>query len=138
MSTMILAAAHLKGPHIDWASFMPLVILGVGALVVLMIGLFGTVARNAVVPLVTIATLVASIVIEITRLHHPTSIISGALAIDGLALMLDMIFAVAAIATVVLSLRHPAPRSAGSRRVQLAHPLQRAGHGRCSCPPRTW
>jgi NADH-quinone oxidoreductase subunit N len=113
MSTMILAAAHLKGPHIDWASFMPLLILGVGALVVLMIGLFGTVARNVVVPLATIATLIASIVVEITRLHHPAAIISGALQIDGLALVLDMIFAVAAIACVLLSLRGQAPRSAG-------------------------
>jgi NADH-quinone oxidoreductase subunit N len=114
MTTVFLAAAHLTGPHIDWASFMPLVILGVGALVVLMIGLFGAVARNVVVPLVTVASLVASIVIEVTRLHHQTSIISGALAIDGLALVLDMIFAVAAIAAVLLSLRDAAPRSAGS------------------------
>ncbi|HEX3975764.1 MAG TPA: NADH-quinone oxidoreductase subunit N [Solirubrobacteraceae bacterium] len=112
-STLILAAAHLKGPHIDWASFMPFVILGVGALVVLMIGLFGTVARTAVVPLVTVATLVASIVIEITRLDHQAAIISGALQVDGLALVLDMIFAVAAIAAVILSLRAEAPRSAG-------------------------
>jgi NADH-quinone oxidoreductase subunit N len=113
MTTMILAAAHLKGPHIDWASFMPLVILGVGALVVLMAGLFGSMARRVLVPLLTIATLVASIVDAATRLHHPASIISGALQIDGLALVLDMIFAVAAIAAVVLSLRDRAPRSAG-------------------------
>jgi NADH-quinone oxidoreductase subunit N len=113
MTTMILAAAHLKGPHIDWASFMPLVILGVGALVVLMAGLFGSVARRVLVPLLTIATLVASIVDAATRLHHPASIISGALQIDGLALVLDMIFAVAAIAVVVLSVRDRAPRSAG-------------------------
>jgi NADH-quinone oxidoreductase subunit N len=113
MSTLILAAAHLKGPHIDWASFMPLVILGVGALVVLMAGLFGSVARRVLVPLLTIATLVASIVDAATRLHHPASIISGALQIDGLALVLDMIFAVAAIAVVVLSVRDRAPRSAG-------------------------
>jgi NADH-quinone oxidoreductase subunit N len=113
MSTLILATAHLKGPHIDWASFMPLLILGVGAMVVLLVGLFGTAARMVLVPLLTIATLVASIVVEATRLHHPTSIISNALAIDGLALVLDMIFAVAAIAAVVLSLRDRAPRSAG-------------------------
>jgi NADH-quinone oxidoreductase subunit N len=113
MSTLILAAAHLKGPHIDWASFMPLVILGVGALVVLMAGLFGSMARRVLVPLLTIATLVASIVDAATRLHHPASIISGALQIDGLALVLDMIFAVAAIAAVVLSLRDRARRSAG-------------------------
>ncbi|MGZ4293561.1 MAG: NADH-quinone oxidoreductase subunit N [Solirubrobacteraceae bacterium] len=115
MTLAVLAAAHLKGPHIDWASFMPFLILGVGALVVLVIGLFGAVARERVVPLVTIATLVASIVIEVSRLHHPpTSIIAGALVVDGLALVLDMIFAVAAIAAVILSLRESAPRTAGS------------------------
>ncbi len=113
MSTLILAAAHFKGPHIDWASFMPMLILGVGALVVLMIGLLGSVARTTVVPLVTVGVLLASIVIEATRLHHQTAIISGALQIDGLALVLDMIFAVAAIAAVILSLRTEAPRSAG-------------------------
>ena len=113
MSVAILAAAHLSGPHIDWASFMPFVILGVGALAVLLIGLFGRVARETVVPLVTIAALLASIVIEATRLHHPASIIADALAVDGLALVLDMIFAVAAIAAVILSLREPATRIAG-------------------------
>ncbi len=113
MSTTILAAAQFKGPHIDWASFMPLVILGVGALLVLMVGLFGAVARRVVVPALTVATLVASIVVEATRLHHPASIISDALQIDGLALILDMIFAAGAIAAVVLSLRDRAPRSAG-------------------------
>ena len=113
MTTMILAAAQIPHPHIDWASFMPFLILGVGALVVLLIGLFGTVARTTVVPLVTVATLLASIVIEVTRLDHPASIIAGALRVDGLALVLDMIFAVAAIAAVILSLRHQAPRSAG-------------------------
>ncbi len=113
MSAAILAAAHLSGPHIDWASFMPFVILGVGALAVLLIGLFGRVARETVVPLVTIAALVASIVIEVTRLNHPASIISHALAVDGLALVLDMIFAVAAIAAVILSLRESATRIAG-------------------------
>ena len=115
MSVAILAAAHLKGPYIDWASFMPIVILSAGAIVVLMLGLFGPVVRERVVPVVTIAVLLASIVIEVTRLSHPpTSIIAGALVVDGLALVLDMIFAVAAIAAVILSLRDAGPRSAGA------------------------
>jgi NADH-quinone oxidoreductase subunit N len=115
MSVAILAAAHLKGPHIDWPAFMPFVILSVGAIAVLMIGLFGTFARERLVPLVTIAFLLASIVVEATRLSHPpTSIIAGALVVDGLALVLDMIFAVAAIAAALLSLRESAPRTAGS------------------------
>ena len=46
-----LAAAHIKGPHIDWLSLMPLLILGGGALVVLLLGLLGaTVVRERVVP----------------------------------------------------------------------------------------
>jgi NADH-quinone oxidoreductase subunit N len=109
----LAAAAHLKGPHIDWGSFMPFVILGVGALVVLMIGLLGAVARERISPMVTILTLAASIADEVARFNHPASIISGALAVDGLALVLDLIFATAAIACVLMSLRSRAPVTAG-------------------------
>jgi NADH-quinone oxidoreductase subunit N len=111
--TLVLAAAHLHGPHIDWGAFMPILILAGGALVVLLIGLLGPVARERIVPLVTIVALAAMIGDAISRLNHPASIISGALAIDGLALVLDIVFAAAAIACVILSLRSPAPSSAG-------------------------
>jgi NADH-quinone oxidoreductase subunit N len=112
---LILASAHhLKGPHIDWASFSPFVTLAVGAVVVLMGGLLsGWVARERIVPVLTILTLAISIVTEIARFKHPASIISGALVVDDLALILDLIFAVAAIACVVISLRTRAPGSAG-------------------------
>jgi NADH-quinone oxidoreductase subunit N len=114
---LTLAVAHLKGPHIDWASFMPLVVVGGGALIVLLIGLLGggehTATRGRVVPLVTIAVLAAFMVVGISRFGHPASIIAGALSIDDLALVLDMIFAVAAIACVLLSLRARAPETAG-------------------------
>jgi NADH-quinone oxidoreductase subunit N len=111
---LLAVSHHLKGPHIDWASFSPLVALSVGALVVLLVGLLpGAVARKRVVPLLTILTLAASIALEIWRFKHQASIISGALRIDDLALILDLIFAVAAIACVVMSLRSPAPDSAG-------------------------
>jgi NADH-quinone oxidoreductase subunit N len=114
---LTLAVAHLKGPHIDWASFMPFVILGGGALIVLLVGLLGggehTETRGRVVPLLTIAVLAAFMVVGISRFHHPASIIAGALSVDDLALVLDMIFAVAAIACVLLSLRARAPETAG-------------------------
>jgi NADH-quinone oxidoreductase subunit N len=104
----------MHGPHIDWASFMPIVVLAAGALLVLLVGLLrGSVARQRVVPLLTVTTLAAAIVVEITRFHHTASIVSQALAIDDLALILDLIFAVAAIACVILSLRSPAPTTAG-------------------------
>ena len=115
--TIAAATGHLKGPHIDWASFMPLLIIGGGALIVLLIGLLGggehTATRGRVVPLVTIAVLAAFVVIGISRFNHPASIIAGALSIDDLALVLDMIFATAAIACVLLSLRARAPETAG-------------------------
>jgi len=111
---LLLAAGHLKGPHIDWASFSPLAALGIGALVVLLAGLLpGRAARERLVPLLTLLTLAISIAAEIARFKHPASIISGALQVDDLALILDLIFSVAAIAVVVISLRTPAPGSAG-------------------------
>jgi NADH-quinone oxidoreductase subunit N len=115
--TIAAATGHLKGPHIDWASFMPFCIMGGGALIVLLIGLLGggehTATRGRVVPLVTIAVLAAFMVVGISRFNHPASIIAGALSVDDLALVLDMIFATAAIACVLLSLRARAPETAG-------------------------
>ncbi|MFZ0092151.1 MAG: NADH-quinone oxidoreductase subunit N [Solirubrobacteraceae bacterium] len=114
MTLPIAAAAHLHGPHIYWAPFMPFVILAGGSLAALLVGLApGQVARTRVVPVVTLATLLATIVVVITRLDHPASIISGALRVDGLALVLDLVFCAAAIACVLLSLRAPAAGSAG-------------------------
>jgi NADH-quinone oxidoreductase subunit N len=60
-----------------------------------------------------ILALLAMIGLSIWRLHHPASIISGALRIDDLALEVDMLLAGAGIATVLLSWRALAPREAG-------------------------
>jgi NADH-quinone oxidoreductase subunit N len=110
----VLAAAHIKGPHIDWASLSPIVALAAGALVVLLVGLLRhRWVREQVVPALTLITLAVAIGLEIWRLDHPASIISGALAVDGLALVLDLIFAASAFAAVLLSWRGAAPRSAG-------------------------
>jgi NADH-quinone oxidoreductase subunit N len=105
---------HIKGPHIDWASLSPIVILGGGALIVLMIGLIGerSIRENGV-PLLTIAALGGAIAAEIVRFHHTASIISGALRIDDLALIIDMACAASAIAAVLLSWRGEASQQAG-------------------------
>ena len=118
MTMLTLAAtAHLHGPHIDWASFMPIAILGGGALIVLIVGLLGghraEGTRARVTALVAIMTFAAALVVEISRFDHQTSIISSALRIDDLSLILDMLFAVSGIATVLLSLRSPAVSTAG-------------------------
>jgi NADH-quinone oxidoreductase subunit N len=114
MTLLLAATGYIKGPHIDWASLSPFMALTIGALVVLMIGLLrAEFVRERVVPMLTLVTLGATLAFEISRFGHPRSIISGALRVDDLALLLDMIFAVAAMATVVLSLRVRAPRESG-------------------------
>jgi NADH-quinone oxidoreductase subunit N len=111
---IVFTATHIKGPHIDWASLSPIVVLGVGGVIVLLVGLLrGSVARERVVPLLTLLTFGGVIAAEITRFDHSRQIISGALAIDDLALVLNLIFAVAAIAAVLLSFRARAPHEAG-------------------------
>jgi NADH-quinone oxidoreductase subunit N len=106
---------HVHGPYIDWAALSPLVALGAGALIVLLVGLLrGAVARERVVPFLSLLTLATAIGLEIWRMGHPgVTIIAGALRIDDLALEIDMICAAAAITSVILSWRAFAPREAG-------------------------
>ena len=114
MTPLLLAAAHMSGPHIDWKAFSPLLVLGGGGLVVLLVGLFRPAAiRENVVPGLTVATFALTIAACIWRFHHTTAIIAGALRIDNLSLELIMLFAVAGIATVLMSWRAIAPRESG-------------------------
>ena len=110
----VLAAAHIPGPHIDWAALSPLGALTIGALVVLLVGTLGPAfVRERIVPLLTVLTLGAAIACAIWRFDHHAEIISKALVIDDFALVLDLIFSVSALAAVLLSLRGRAPREAG-------------------------
>ena len=114
IATVHHASHHLAGPHIDWAAFSPLLAPVAGGVLILLVGLLRhRGVRERVVPALTIGTLLAMIGLSIWRFHHPASIISGALRIDDLALELDMLFAVAGIAAVLLSWRDVAPREAG-------------------------
>src|SRR2546421_9144754 len=110
----LASAHHIAGPDIDWAAFSPLVGLTAGGLVVQLVGLLpAPVARERVVPALTVATLLAAVGLEIWRFHHQASIISGALRIDDLALELDMIFSIAGITAVLLSWHSVAPHESG-------------------------
>ncbi len=115
MSTLLIAAAHIKGPHIHWAALAPLIVLAAGALVVLLVGLAGSsTIRSRVVPGLSLLTLAGAIGTEIWRMQKPAeTIVAGALRIDDLALTIDLVCAVAAVAAVLLSLRAVAPREAG-------------------------
>ncbi len=111
---LVMAAAHIKGPHIDWAGLSPIVVLVAGGLIVLLVGLLRSgVVRRQIVPALTVITFVCTIAAAVWRFHHPASIVSGALRIDDLALELDMLFAVGGLAAVLLSWRAIAPHEAG-------------------------
>ena len=63
---LAVVSQHLKGPHIDWAAFAPFVTLSAGAVLVLLLGLLrGKVARERVVPVLTILTLLVGIGFEV-------------------------------------------------------------------------
>ena len=114
MNTLILAASQVKGPHIDWAALSPILAPAVGGLIVLLVGLLSSsLVRERVVPALALIAFAASIGCAIWRFNDPASIVSGALRIDDLALILDMLFSVAGIGTVLLSLGGVAPRQSG-------------------------
>ncbi len=115
---VVLVVTHqttrIHGPHIDWASLSPLLVLAGGGLVVLLVGLVRSqMVRTRIVPLFALVAFTGAIGAEIARFHHPATIIAGALRIDDLALIIDMICATSGIAAVLLSLRARAPREAG-------------------------
>jgi NADH-quinone oxidoreductase subunit N len=112
--TPVVAAAHIKGPHVDWAGLSPIVALTGGLLVVLLVGLLrGRGARERLVPALTLIVLAATVGLTIWRWHHPASIVSGALAVDQLSLVLGLLFSLAGIAAVLLAWRGRAPGEAG-------------------------
>jgi NADH-quinone oxidoreductase subunit N len=125
-ATLVLAAAHLKGPHIDWRALSPLVVLTAGGLIVLLVGLFRTrVVRESIVPALAALTFLCTLAAAIVAFnHHPTGsvgfclvdapgCVSAPLAMDRLALELDMLFAVAGLATVLMSWRSIAVSESG-------------------------
>jgi NADH-quinone oxidoreductase subunit N len=104
----------MKGPHIDWAAVSPLVALTVGACLVLMAGLLrAAFVRTAVVPGLSVLTLLAAAGLGVWQWGENTSVIAGAISIDDLTLALLMIFVFAGVATVLLSARSLAAAEAG-------------------------
>jgi len=108
----VLAAAHLLAhPHVDFGGLSPLIALLGGAAIVLLLGLARSgVAREHGVPLLSLATLGASLGLTIWQLHQQKSIVAAALRIDDLALVLNIVLVAGAAATVLLAWRGPAAR----------------------------
>ena len=111
---MNLALATLKGPHVDFAGLSPLMALLGGAVVVLLTGLLGSRwVRETLVPALSLATLAAALGLTIWQWGEQKSILAGALRIDDLALLLNMILMAGGAATVLLAWRSLAAREAG-------------------------
>src|SRR5205823_2346519 len=118
----VLAAAqtqlgHFHAPHVDWKAMSPLISVLGGSVVVLIAGLLpGRRVQRVVIPVLASASLLAAIglTIWIWKPGDTRPIVAGALSVDTLTLGLSVLFYVAGIATVLLSLRSPGVREVGA------------------------
>jgi NADH-quinone oxidoreductase subunit N len=113
MSTLL---AQVQAPEIDYKELSPLFALAGGSVIVLMVGLLSSrFVRAVVVPLLTVVTLLTAIglTIWIWEPGDRAPILEGALGVDALSLGISMLFYVAGLVTVALSLRSTAPDEAG-------------------------
>jgi NADH-quinone oxidoreductase subunit N len=109
----ILASAHLKGPHIDFAGLSPLIALLGGAVIVLMFGLIGSRwVRSQLVPTLSLLSLGAALGLTIWQWNVDKSIVSGALRVDDLGLALNLILIGGGACTVLLAWRSLASHEA--------------------------
>jgi NADH-quinone oxidoreductase subunit N len=112
MNALVLAAAHAKAPHIDYAGLSPFLALTAGAILTLLVGLArGRWVRHAT-PLLSIATLGAAIGLGIWQFDETTPLISGALLADDLTWTLLFAFAGAGIGATLLAWRSRAAQEA--------------------------
>ena len=112
--TTLLATAHLKGPPVNFAGLSPLIALLGGAVVVLLVGLLRSRrVREQLVPALALVALGAAAGLTIWQWNEGKSILSGALRIDDLALMLNLILIAGGAATVLLAWRSLASKEAG-------------------------
>jgi NADH-quinone oxidoreductase subunit N len=106
-----LATATLKGPHVDFAGLSPLIALLGGAVVVLLVGLLGRrEAREQAVPTLSLVALGAALGLTLWQWNAQKSIVAGALRIDDLSLVLNLILIAGGAATVLLAWRSIAAR----------------------------
>jgi NADH-quinone oxidoreductase subunit N len=113
LPSTLLATAHLKGPHVDFAGLSPLIALLGGAVIVLLVGLArARWVRTQAVPVLSIGALGAALGLSIWQWGSSKSIVAGALRIDDLALALNLILLAGGICAVLLAWRSLAAREA--------------------------
>jgi NADH-quinone oxidoreductase subunit N len=109
----LLATAHLRGPHVEFAGLSPLIALLGGATIVLLVGLLGPRwIRANVVPALSLGALAAALGLTIWQWGEQKSLVSGAIRIDDLSLALNMILIAGAACAVLLAWRSRAAQEA--------------------------
>jgi NADH-quinone oxidoreductase subunit N len=111
-----LPLADVAAPVIDYRELSPLMATLGGSVVVLMVGLLRPpIVRQVLVPALAAVSLLAAIglTIWIWEPGDRAPIIEGAIAMDTLTLGVSMLFFVAGLVAIVLSLRSEAAREAG-------------------------
>ena len=108
--------SHITAPHIDYQGMAPIFAVAGGSIVVLMASLFrARFIHKTLIPALTVVALGAAIGLSIWNwtTGDTKPIMEGALAVDTLSLGISMLCYIAGIATVFLSLRSLAARTAG-------------------------
>lgn len=108
--TTILAAAP-QAPEIDWAGLSPLLALLGGACVVLLAGLLRSAfARQQIVPALTLVSYGTAIGCLIWQWDADVDLIKGALALDGLTILVTLLVCAAGSIATLLAWRGRAAR----------------------------
>jgi NADH-quinone oxidoreductase subunit N len=110
----VSALATARAPVVDLAGLSPLLALLGGAVLVLVTGLLpGEGVRRRWVPAVALVSLTAALGLTVWQFGERKAVVSAALAVDGLALLLNLLFIVAAAAAILMSRGTQAPEQTG-------------------------
>ena len=113
----MIELAQFQAPEIDYRGLSPLFATLGGSVAVLMVGLFrGRFVQRILVPALGASALLIAIGFTIANWESGDSapISEGALAIDTVALFMSMLFYLAGLVTIVLSLRAAVTHEVGS------------------------
>jgi NADH-quinone oxidoreductase subunit N len=103
---------NFNAPHLDYGALSPILALTVGLCFVLLSAVFKPLRRTA--PGLTLLTLGATAGLLIWQWNDPTSLVSGALRLDDLAISISLIAILTAAFAVLFSIREPAAEQVGS------------------------
>ncbi len=111
--SLLLATAHLRGPHIDFGALSPLIALLGGAVVVLCFGMLGSgFARRTLVPLLSLVALGTALGLTIWQWNTHEGVAAGALRVDRLGLVLSIVLIAGGACAVLLAWRSLAAKEA--------------------------